>query len=139
MLIKAPTDVGAFFVHKSIRNNQARIDFEFHVQGFPLKLVKRERKRFAIFKNSSGSSSGSTNGGLSPSSEDLSSGSSILRRSLLFFGFHKIWHTKKRSHNPSGGLVVWAWDFYVGGLKFETPKARESLLDRVRHTGLAVY
>uniref|UniRef100_M1AJU0 X8 domain-containing protein n=1 Tax=Solanum tuberosum TaxID=4113 RepID=M1AJU0_SOLTU len=31
-------------------------------------------------KNSSGSSSGSTNGGLSPSSEDLSSGSSILRR-----------------------------------------------------------
>lgn len=31
-------------------------------------------------KNSSGSPSGSTNGGLSPSSEDLSSGSSILRR-----------------------------------------------------------
>ncbi|XP_049412859.1 PLASMODESMATA CALLOSE-BINDING PROTEIN 5-like [Solanum stenotomum] len=36
--------------------------------------------KFPSSKNSSGSSSGSTNGGLSPSSEDLSSGSSILRR-----------------------------------------------------------
>ncbi|KAK4714413.1 hypothetical protein R3W88_020320 [Solanum pinnatisectum] len=36
--------------------------------------------KFPSSKNSSGSISGSTNGGLSPSSEDLSSGSSILRR-----------------------------------------------------------
>ncbi|XP_004243401.1 PLASMODESMATA CALLOSE-BINDING PROTEIN 5 [Solanum lycopersicum] len=36
--------------------------------------------KFPSSKNSSGSPSGSTNGGLSPSSEDLSSGSSILRR-----------------------------------------------------------
>ncbi|KAH0700287.1 hypothetical protein KY285_014539 [Solanum tuberosum] len=39
-----------------------------------------------------------------------------------------------------GGPVVWAWDFHVGGLKFETPCQRKQgvcLLGRARRTGLA--
>ncbi|WMV56176.1 hypothetical protein MTR67_049561 [Solanum verrucosum] len=38
------------------------------------------------------------------------------------------------------GILVWAWDFHVGGLKFETPFQRKQgvcLLGRARRTGLA--
>ncbi|KAG5569859.1 hypothetical protein H5410_059625 [Solanum commersonii] len=39
-----------------------------------------------------------------------------------------------------GGPVIWAWDFHVGGLKFETPCQRKQgvcLLGQARRTGLA--